>query len=91
MDIFFALSIIFFEINVLSEVKASDALNFFGKHSANIWLLHGAVLGFIGRGNPILRFVVALSVSLLVSLLIEKIKKATDYNKLVYKISNYIK
>ena len=91
MDIFFALSIILFEINVLSKLKSAVVLSFFGKNSANIWLFHSTVLAFFVSIRPVYKFVFALLLSLLASMFIEYIKKISKYNNLVSTVCRYIK
>ena len=92
MDVFFALSIIFFEINVLSMQKYIDSvLNCLGKNSANMWLLHGSLLPLIVCGNPVFKFILVTLISLLISFVIEKTKAVTGYNKIFLRLRNYLK
>lgn len=82
MDILFALSIIFFEVNVVASFEyLAKTLSFLGRHSANMWLLHVTVLGSLS-GSMTYRFAMATLVTLVVSCLLEKAKIATGYNRL---------
>ena len=91
MDLFFACSIVFLEMNVLSKLKSSAALNCLGTNSANMWLLHSTFLHLMNGIHPLLKFVFALLISLLASVLIEYLKGITKYNKLVSKVCGYLR
>ena len=82
IDVLLALSIIFFEINVLSKTRiVAVVLRFLGRYSANMWLLHGTILGLL-QMNVVAKFVLAAIITLLISFLLEYMKKTTGYNKL---------
>ena len=79
---------------VLSETKGVNRfLMLFGSHSANIWLLHVAILRLINEllTLPVLlRYIVVLAAALCISLLLEWIKKKTKYNTLIRKLRQHV-
>ena len=93
-DWFFALTLIVFCTLVLSETKGVNRfLMLFGSHSANIWLLHVAILRLINEllTLPVLlRYIVVLAAALCISLLLEWIKKKTKYNTLIRKLRQHV-
>lgn len=78
-DILLAISIIIFEIQVLSSLKISKILVYLGINSSNIWLLHKLVLSYLPYAFPV-RLVLTFVISLIISIVIQKTKKITRIN-----------
>lgn len=99
-DIIFAVAIIYFEINILSELKTTNKfLAVLGKHSANIWLLHRIFIEIadnvlktsFGINLPILvKYPLILFATFAFSVSLEKLKKIIKYNNLVLKFRKKI-
>lgn len=72
-------------------------LAFLGRHSMNIFLLHSFICSYFMRdfievfGSPISRFAVLLSVSLLLSFVVELLKKAIGFKRLMAAVSGEAK
>lgn len=91
MDILFAVSLILFEINVISNTTIlSKILSLYGTYSSDIWLIHlianGAVVMFI-QYKPLQGLLVLLC-SLVMSIIIEFIKKLCKVDVIVKKIEH---
>ena len=93
-DYLFAISIIVFGTLVLSSIKGlNKLLVLFGKNSANIWLLHGSIIALAGEiiVLPILiKYLVVLTAALVISILLELLKKKVGYNTLLIKVRKRI-
>ena len=100
-DTFVALSIIVFTITFLSNLKyINTALEFIGKHSANIFMMHTFIYlyyfqtAIYAAYYPSLIVLVLLAVSLTVSVGLEKLKKLVRYeklNKLILNAGGFLK
>lgn len=92
-DAFFAFAIILFSYMVLSNIpKLSKSFEILGKHSANIFMFHTFIYSYY-FSNIIysLRYSLAIYVflvlvCLLISAVLEKIKKVIKYNHLIQKL-----
>lgn len=93
-DAFFAFAIILFSYMVLSSIpKLSKCFEILGKHSANIFMFHTFIYSYY-FSNIIysLRYSLAIYVflalvCLLISVVLEKIKKVIKYNHLMQKLT----
>lgn len=94
MDPLLAFSMIELEIYIFSKMSVfSSFLCRCGSQSANIWLLHGVVLGLISGlcfTSYYMRCVFLVFLCMGISIVIEEIKRALKYNELVSKIRKYI-
>ncbi len=94
MDPLLAFSMIELEIFIFSKIPIfSSFLLRCGIQSANIWLLHGVVLGLISGlcfTSYCMRFVFLVFICMGISIVIEEIKNALKYNELVSKIRKYL-
>lgn len=90
IDPFLSLAVILLEMFVLCKIhKVGDVLYSCGKHSANIWLLHGSISGMLGGivfTGYIGRFIFTFSICMGISLFIEETKEIMGYNRIVRKI-----
>ena len=84
-DYFFALSLICFGTLILSGIKYLNRFFIlFGKNSANIWLSHPVIITAVTRELRLempLKYFVVLAIALLLSVIIEKIKRYSDVVK----------
>ncbi len=93
MDGFFTLTLIFFIITTLRQVKiVTQLFLFLGKHSMNIFMIHTFIYSYFYSGfiysfrNPGLIFIILLTSSLSISILIEYGKKMLGIYRLETKI-----
>ena len=94
----FAVPLICLVVVVSSRITGKNGkfFVFLGKHSMNVYLMHTFLFGyffsefFYGLKNPILIFVAVLSASLLLSSMIEIIKKKIYFYSLQNKIVSFI-
>ena len=85
IDCFFGLSIILFEFFVFSQTKgASGILEYLGKYSADLWLLHIMYIDMSSRLS--LRFLRSFVMSLLLSIGIESVKDVSGFNGLIKRL-----
>ena len=93
-DYFFAISLIGLAIFLISNIKyINKLLILFGKNSANIWLSHSAIIILLSNIVilPILiKYVVVLVIALVLSLLVEFVKRITRYSLLIKKLRKLI-
>ena len=93
VDYFFSLSLICFGTLVLSDIKGLNSiLILFGKHSANIWLIHCTMLSLfpLVALPQIMKFLVILLAALFISILIEYVKKITGYSMKIKDIRCFV-
>lgn len=90
MDSLFAVSIIIFEIEMLSNTKyISHILSKLGIYSANIWLIH-IFIKFRFINNIALKYLSIMILCFLFSYVIEFIKEKTGFNAITKTIINKI-
>lgn len=90
-DLIFAITIILFEISVLSEKEAiADPLSVLGGNSANMWLLHGSVHTLM-LGTVRLKFCRTVLLTFAQSRVIEWAKGKTGWSRLTVKLRETIK
>ena len=93
-DPLLAFSIIMLEIFIFSRTKFLSAfLNRCGTHSANIWLLHGVILGIIQTisfAKNIYRYIFVIILCMGISILIEDIKEGLYINQGIKKLRNIL-
>ncbi len=89
-DVIFAIAIVIFEIQILSGFKnVKKIFVLFGENSANIWLLHTAIIAFLDISMYI-KFIIAVISSLLISVILEAIKKRIGYKMLFIRLKRRI-
>lgn len=87
----------YFCMNVLSDIPVlRNILEFFGKHSANIFLVHTFLYYYwftysiYSLGNKFLIYGVVFGGALLISILLELVKKIVRYNKLEQSVISHL-
>lgn len=79
----------------LTNKIVEKVLSFLGKHSGNIFMTHALIYTFYPNvvyytKNVILSWLTLLSISLCLSIVLEKLKELTKYNCLIKNIENMI-
>lgn len=93
-DHFLATAIIFTYAQLRIPQPVSKVLSFIGKHSMNIFLFHTFIFGlwfssFIySTRNPLIIFMLLLVICVLISVVIEMIKKIVGFNRVQGKLLN---
>lgn len=82
------------EVLVTNKI-VEKVLSFLGKHSGNIFMTHALIYTFYPNvvyytKNVILSWLTLLSISLCLSIVLEKLKELTKYNCLIKNIENMI-
>lgn len=99
LDTYIAVLSAILTVVVLDKLRISSALALLGRHSANIYLTHTFIggywfpsllygkLNFVGGASI---FIIEMSICLLISIIIEEIKKYSKYNALSKKVIQLI-
>ena len=88
-----AFCIVVFIHRYIGRGIVGKVLMFFGKHSANIFLIHFFIYIYYSdfvysTGNVLIIWLILLVVSCVCSMVVEFLKKCSGYNRLVKKITN---
>ncbi|MDO4308124.1 MAG: hypothetical protein Q4C77_15000, partial [Eubacteriales bacterium] len=96
-DVFLTISVVVWSYLFIIRIPwLGDLLQFLGKHSMNIFLLHSFIRGSwfyewtYSRGHFMIIWIILLLESLMLSVVVEKFKNLIGYNKFIDKIQKKI-